>query len=230
MFVHVPGRRRLPVRWATPLLVLLAMAAFVALMNLEPGSTRDAAVQRWGTLSGALPASLADWHQALFGARAMRLVSALFVHAGWIHVLGNMLFLMIFGVPCERAVGGWRLLALFLFGGALANLAAALMLDAPNRVIVGASGAVSAIIGAYLALFPRASLGVVLPIGLYLEFVRVPASVLIGVWAFLQVLFSFVGPEFGAVAWSAHLVGFAFGLVYAALSRGAVNRRLRNLR
>lgn len=230
MFVLVPGRRRPAVRWATPLLVLLTMAAFVALMNLEPGPARDAAVQRWGTLSGALPASLADWQQALFGARSMRLVSALFVHAGWVHVLGNMLFLMIFGLPCERAVGAWRLLVLFLLGGALANLAATLMLAAPNQVIIGASGAVSAILGAYLALFPHANLGIVLPIGLYLEFVRVSARVLIGIWAFLQVLFSFVDPGFGAVAWSAHLVGFAFGLLYAALSRSAVQRRLRNLR
>ena len=67
----------------------------------------------------------------------------------------------------------------------------------------------SALIGAYLALFPGAKLGVVVPLGLFLQFVKVPAALLIGVWALLQLVFTFIGPAFGAVAWSAHLAGFA---------------------
>ena len=92
-----------------------------------------------------------------------------------------------------------------------------------------ASGAVSALIGAYLALFPRARLGVVLPLGLFLEFVRAPASLLIGAWALLQVVFAYIGPAFGAVAWAAHAAGFVFGAAFALASRRAIARRLRRL-
>ena len=118
----------------------------------------------------------------------------------------------------------------FLLGGAVANLAAVLAIGAPDRVIIGASGAVSAVIGAYLALFPGARLGVVLPLGLFLEFVRVPASLLIGVWVLLQVVFAYSGPAFGAVAWPAHIAGFLFGVVFALLAKAAIARRLRRSR
>jgi membrane associated rhomboid family serine protease len=102
-----------------------------------------------------------------------------------------------------------------------------LAIGAPDRVIIGASGAVSAVIGAYLALFPGAKLGVVVPLGLFLQFVRAPAAVLIGVWAVLQVVFAYIGPAFGAVAWSAHVAGFLFGIVFALFVRAAIARRLR---
>jgi membrane associated rhomboid family serine protease len=105
-----------------------------------------------------------------------------------------------------------------------------LSIGEPDRIIIGASGAVSAVIGAYLALFPRAKLGVVLPLGLFREFVRAPAALLIGVWAALQVVFAYIGPALGAVAWWAHLAGFAFGVVYAMFVRAAIARRLRRQR
>ena len=124
-------------------------------------------------------------------------------------------------------MGPWRFLILFLLGGAVSNVAAVLAIGAPDRVIIGASGAVSAVIGAYLALFPNAKLGVVLPLGLFLEFVKAPASLLIGIWALLQVIFAYIGPAFGAVAWSAHIAGFLFGVVFALFVRAAIARRLR---
>src|SRR5688572_737226 len=124
----------------------------------------------WGTLSGGL-GEPADWWRSIRSGTALRLVTALFLHADWAHLLGNLVFLLIFGLPAERAMGPWRFLALFLLGGAAANLAAAIMIGTPDRLIIGASGAVSALIGAYLALFPGAKLGVVVPLGLFLQFV-----------------------------------------------------------
>ena len=100
-------------------------------------------------------------------------------------------------------------------------------MGAPARSIIGASGGVSAVIGAYLALFPNARLGVVVPLGLWLEFIRVPAALLIGLWATLQLIFTFVGPSFGAVAWWAHLAGFLFGAVFALMLRPSLARRAR---
>ena len=89
---------------------------------------------------------------------------------------------------------------------------------------------VVAVIGAWLVLFPRARLGVVVPLGLFLEFVRAPAALLIGVWALLQVLFAYIGPAYGQVAWVAHLAGFGSGGVFALLSRAAIAKRLRRQR
>ena len=228
MFLQVRSRKKLPPPWVTPLLVLVSMTVFLWLSVLE-GPAWRAALGRWGVITGSLPISPADAWAALLDGRVLKLFSAIFIHANWSHLLGNLLFLMIFGVPAERALGPWRFLLLFLLGGAIANVAAVAMMGAPNRMIVGASGAVSAAIGAYLALFPRARLGIVVPLGLFLEFIRVPASLLIVIWALLQLLFTFVGPAFGAVAWWAHVTGFAFGIVFALLSRGAVTRRLRGL-
>lgn len=228
MFVGISTRKKTVFRWATPLLFLAVWLAYV-LGAMGTPALRQGAALDWGVLSGGLD-SLAAWRQALVDGSVLRLFSALFLHADWIHLLGNLVFLLIFGLPAERVMGGWRFLVLFLLGGAVANLAAVLAIGAPDRVIIGASGAVSAVIGAYLALFPGARLGVVLPLGLFLEFVRVPASLLIGLWALLQVVFAYSGPTFGAVAWPAHIAGFLFGVVFALLTRAAIARRLRHSR
>jgi hypothetical protein len=197
-------------RWATPLLFALLWLAFV---GQHPGT--GAAQQRALLLTGArcpagmlarcLAAALQDGRGAAPGDGAVPACR-----------LGPPARQP--GVPADlRAAGGTgdgavAVPRLFLLGGAVANLAAALSIGAPDRIIIGASGAVSAVIGAYLALFPRAKLGVVLPLGLFLEFVRAPASLLIGIWALLQVVFAYIGPALGAVAWWAHLAGFAFGV------------------
>lgn len=225
MFIHVPGRNRTQLTWATPLLVLVSVGAFILLVGLEP-ELRSPLLRRWGAVpEQLLPAGELGLAWLL---QLSTLFSAVFIHADWLHLIGNLLFLLIFGLPAERALGGRRFLTLFLVAGALANIAAVLALDTPRSVVVGSSGAVSALVGAYLALFPRARLGFVVPLGVFLEFVRTPASVMIGAWALLQVAFTVVGPTFGAVAWSAHAAGFALGFVYGLLSRAAIARRLRN--
>lgn len=222
VFVDAPGRRRAQWRWATPLILMLCIGAFVVLMLSEPAA-REALLLRWGTLS----AQVGDWRALLQPDRAANLVTTLGLHGSGTHLLGNMLFLLVFGLPAERALGSVRLLLLFVVGGALANFVAALSIDRPDRVIIGASGAVSTLIGAYLALFPKARLGVVLPLGLWLQFVRMPAAMLISLWVVLQLLFTWAGPSFGAVAWWAHLSGFAFGFLAALLLRDGVERRSR---
>lgn len=226
MFVHVPARRRAAPPWAIPLVVVACMVVWVWLATGEPAA-RGPFLQRWGAVPETLFGGGTFW-EAMRDARVLTLFSAVFVHADWLHLVGNLLFLVIFGVPSERALGPWRLLALFLACGALSNLAAAFSLQHTHAtVIVGASGAISGVIGAYLALFPRAHLGFVVPLGLFLEFVRTPAPLLIAIWALLQLGFVWIGPAFGAVAWWAHLTGFAVGMVMALLWRPAVARRLR---
>ena len=225
MFVTIPGRERSPLRWATPLLFSLLWLSFIV-VELMPGAEQRRLLMEWGALSGGLGSPEAWWQSFRTGS-VLRLFTALFLHADWAHLLGNLVFLLIFGLPAERSMGPWRLLVLFLVGGAVANLAAVIAIGTPDRLIIGASGAVSALIGAYLALFPAAKLGVVVPLGLFLQFVKVPAPLLIGVWALLQLVFTFIGPAFGAVAWSAHVAGFVVGMVYALFVRTAIARKLR---
>ncbi|MFI4969262.1 MAG: rhomboid family intramembrane serine protease [Lysobacterales bacterium] len=226
MFVTLPSRRKPRPPWATLLIVAACVIVFLWLATM-PATHRFGVLTRWGTVPSTLLDAHAPWLQQLAELRAARLVSALFIHADWLHLTGNLLFLIVFGVSAERALGSVRFLALFVVGGALANLVGALTLAGTSAPIVGSSGAVSAIVGAYLALFPRARLGLVLPLGVFLEFVRIPAPLLIGFWAALQLLFTYVGPAFGAVAWWTHIAGFLIGIVFALLSKSAVARRLR---
>jgi membrane associated rhomboid family serine protease len=226
VFVHLEQRRKPRQPWATVVLIAICVAVFVWLTLLAPDA-RALVLRRWGTVPSSLFDVQAPLFTQWFELRLARLFTALFIHVGWLHLIGNLLFLMIFGLPAERSLGSLRFLLLFLVGGALANLAGALTLANANAPIVGSSGAVSAIVGAYFALFPRARLGLVLPLGLFLEFVRVPAAALIGFWIGLQFLFTFVGPAFGAVAWWTHIAGFAIGILFALVSRPALARRLR---
>ncbi|MGB8636191.1 MAG: rhomboid family intramembrane serine protease [Rhodanobacteraceae bacterium] len=220
MFVQLEQRRRSRFPWVTLLLVIACVSIFVWL-SLVPSVQRIQLVASWGLVPVRLMHS--DW----LSLELLRLVSALFVHADWLHLVGNLLFLVIFGVPTERALGRGLYLSLFLVGGALANLMGALSVSQASIAIVGCSGAVSAVMGGYLALYPRADLGVVLPLGFYFEFVRVPALLLIGLWVLLQLLFTWAGPSFGAVVWWTHIAGFVFGLLCALLIRPALARRQR---
>jgi membrane associated rhomboid family serine protease len=227
MFVHLESRRRPKPPWATILLVAACVAMFLWIAS-EPSSARGRLLMFWGTVPSTLLDAQAPWLTQLKELRFARLVTALFIHADWLHLTTNLLFLIIFGVPAERALGFRRFLLLFILIGALANLIGALTLAGTHSPIIGSSGAVSGIVGAYLALFPRARLGLVLPLGIFLEFVRIPASLLIGFWAVLQIVFTYVGPAFGAVAWWTHIAGFLIGIALGLFSRPAIARRLRN--
>ncbi len=146
--------------------------------------------------------------------------SALLLHVDWVHLLGNLAYFWAFGVSVEKAVGHVRFLILFLILGGLANLYTAWHLHGvQNLPVIGASGGVSAIIGVYLGLFPSRRMGLWLPLGLYLQFARVPAVLVIGSWFTLQLLYSVFGPTSHQVAWSAHLAGFGIGVAAALLLR-----------
>ncbi len=206
--------------WVTPTLILICAGLYLLLSLLAPPLHRELLVH-WGSVPHTLFQALgtASWGTWLL--ILSRFVTALFLHADVLHLLGNLLFLLIFGLPCERRLGSASFLLLFLLGGALGNLAGAISLPQAIAPVIGCSGAVSAIMGAYLILLPRDSLGLILPLGLYFEFIRLPAALLILLWAMLQWLFSLYGADFGAIVWWTHLGGFAFGVLYALLVRVA---------
>jgi len=153
-------------------------------------------------------------------------VSSIFIHSNWLHLLGNLAYLWVFGMPVEKRLGPFGLMTVFLLGGALANVKVSLRVPQLDTPIIGASGAVSAVVGASLGLFPRRRIGMFLPLGLYLQFARVPALLVIGSWFTLQLLYTVFGPINGAVAWWTHVAGFALGLSLVLLGKALAQLRL----
>ena len=180
-------------------------------------------------VAGANPASLAaalnNTGPSLGSAGWGLLVMALFIHSGWLHLFGNIAYLWVFGIPVERRLGPFSLAFVFVAGGVLAHIMVALRLPQLDVPVIGASGAVSAVVGAYLGLFPRGRIGLFLPLGLYLQFARVPAILVIGSWFTLQLLYTVFGPINAAVAWWTHLAGFALGLSITLLSKALLQIR-----
>ena len=174
------------------------------------------------TIALLLDGGFANWWQM----SALSLFTALFIHASWLHLLGNLAYLWVFGIKVEQRLGSIVMLSFFLLGGALANVIVALRVPQLDTRIIGASGAVSAVVGAYLGLFPRRRIGLFLPLGLYLQFARVPALLVIGSWFTLQLLYTTFGPINAAVAWWTHLAGFALGLSFALMARALAQLRL----
>lgn len=181
-------------------------------------------------LGGVLPSQLAPIFSRPFAGWAdyqvLTLFSALFIHTSWVHLLGNMVYMWVFGMPLERRLGSIGMVLVFVLGGALSNLFVALRLPDLTSPIVGASGAVSAVVGAYLGLFPYRRIGMLLPLGLYLQFARVPALLVIGSWFTLQLVYTVLGPITGIVAWWTHMAGFALGLIFALLARAKAQVKL----
>jgi membrane associated rhomboid family serine protease len=142
----------------------------------------------------------------------------MFLHGGLLHLAGNLLYLWIFGNNVEDRLGPARFLAFYLLGGVLAALAFLLTEPAAMTPMIGASGAIAAVLGAYFVLYPRARVVVLVWFFFFVNFVRVPAVVVLGIWFLLQVLG--LGGE--GVAWMAHIGGFVAGmaLVRPFLPRG----------
>jgi membrane associated rhomboid family serine protease len=137
-----------------------------------------------------------------------------------------MVYLWVFGIAVERRLGAFGMVVTFMLGGSLSIIIVSLRLPELTTPIIGASGAVSAVVGTYLGLFPSRRIGMFLPLGLYLQFARVPALLVIGSWFTLQLLYSLIGPITGAVAWWTHLAGFILGLMIAMLTRALAQIRL----
>ncbi|MFE7130684.1 rhomboid family intramembrane serine protease [Streptomyces sp. NPDC057638] len=143
------------------------------------------------------------------------LLTALFVHGNWLHLLGNMLFLHVFGAMAEERMGQLEFLLFYLGTGALALFGYAAAHAGSGQTLVGASGAISGVLGAFLFLFPRARVTSLFPFLFFLP-LRFPAWIVLVFWFALQWLAASGAGEGGVgVAYLAHLVGFALGFLYA---------------
>ena len=196
---------RQPRRFAVVTLLIILTNAYVFLQELVKG---DAFVARWALI----PASI------VHGRNLVTLVTGTFLHAGWLHIAGNMVFLWAFGPEMEDAMNPARYLVFYLLGGVV-SMAAQIGIDPASTLPnLGASGAIAAVMGAFLVTYPRDKIRTILIIGIFVRITFIPAALLIGFW-FLTQLVSFgviAGAEGGGVAYMAHISGVIFG---AAASR-----------
>ncbi len=145
-------------------------------------------------------------------------ITAMFFHTGALHLAGNMLFLWIFGKSIEDASGHLRFFLFYILCGAIAMLTYVLLNPDSPRPMMGASGAISAILGAYLRLFPHSRIVVISLRGIYPSLARVPAEWVLIFWYVLQLLYGlFTDAEQKTVAWEVHLSGFAAGILLIPL-------------
>jgi membrane associated rhomboid family serine protease len=149
----------------------------------------------------------------------LSVLTAMFVHAGWLHLLGNMLFLAIFGNNVEDRFGRIRYLIFYLACGYVAAYGFALVHPSSTAPLIGASGAIAGVLGAYLALFPRARVWSLVPFLFFIP-LRIPAWLVLGFWFVLQWAYSVGGvANTGGVAYVAHVFGFIAGLLVGLMIR-----------
>jgi membrane associated rhomboid family serine protease len=158
----------------------------------------------------------------------LTLTTCTFLHGGWMHLLGNMWFLLIFGDNVEDRLGHLGYAAFYLVGGTIASLIHFVTGPSSTLPTVGASGAIAAVMGAYFDWYPHAKVRTFIPVFIFPLFIVVPAAVFLGLWflmQFLQGTTSLMAAEAGGVAWWAHIGGFAAGyLIAGAVGRSPVCR------
>ncbi len=142
--------------------------------------------------------------------------TSMFLHGGWIHLLGNLWYLWIFGDNVEDRLGHARVLLFYLEGGIVAAVVHVLFNLGSRVPTVGASGAIAAVLGAYAVLYPRARVVTLIPIFFFFQIIALPAMLVLGLWFVMQVFTGTLSIGTGAsggVAWWAHIGGFAFGML-----------------
>ena len=197
---------RRPTRFPIITALIIATNCFVFVQELGGG---NAFVEQWSVI----PAQIVSGHQWI------TLISAMFMHASWMHIIGNMIFLWAFSPEIEDAMGRGRYLIFYLVGGLVAMLAQ--VAASPHSTVpnLGASGAIAAVMGAFLVTYPRDRIRSVLFIFIFFHVTFIPAALLIGFW-FLTQLFNagqVAHAQTGGVAYLAHIGGFIFGAATARL-------------
>ena len=215
---ELPSRRTPFVNW-----VLIALNALVFVYELFLGQKVDQLYMTWGVTSLYLadPAN----HPLAF----VTLFTSMFLHAGWAHFIGNMLYLWIFGDNVEDALGRVGYTLFYLAAGIAAGLSQVVVSPSSPVPGIGASGAIAGVLAVYLVLFPSAPVRVLVPGFYFMRVARLPALIVLGFWFVLQLFNGFLSLgtmhlATGGVAWFAHIGGFLAGLAVGFLVRGLARR------
>jgi rhomboid family protein len=215
----IPLRGNLPTRQLPVVtLLIIGINAYVFLKEFLLGPWGG---HRFVMYYGLIPCGLTGACQIVGRAFSpeVTLFTSMFIHAGFFHVAGNMLYLWIFGANVEEAMGKLRFAVFYLLCGLGAAVAQIIVNPVSKVPMIGASGAISGVLGAYLLLFPHARVLTLIPLGLFTQLAEIPAMIMLGFWIVVQILnglltFTFEG---GGVAWFAHVGGFIVGMLLVGL-------------
>jgi rhomboid family protein len=236
----IPLRDDVPSR-STPFvtIALVGLNVAVFLYQLSLGLSGDVsgrgAAEAFVMEFGAVPCRLTGVCGSPddFPSPLLTIITSMFLHGGLLHVGGNMLYLWIFGDNVEDILGHGRFLLFYLLSGLAAAVAQTFSAPRSHIPMIGASGAISGVLGAYLIVFPYASILTLVMFGFFIRFVHVPAMIVLGFWVVLQLLNGYLtlsvstgGAETGGVAWFAHIGGFLAGIVLLFLLRPRRSARL----
>ena len=149
----------------------------------------------------------------------LTIFTSMFLHGSWMHLIGNMLYLWIFGNNVEDAMGHVRFVIFYTLCGIAAVFGQVLQNPGSEIPMIGASGAISGVLGAYLLLYPQARVLVAIPLGIIIHTMRMPAAAVLGLWFVIQIVSSLAAGDGPGVAWFAHIGGFVAGLALIPLFR-----------
>ena len=210
----IPIKDQIPTRHV-PIVNYLLIAANIAVFILQwlSGPYQEALVYKFAV-------SPAQFTSGIDVGDVTDIFTSMFMHAGLFHLGGNMLYLWIFGDNVEDCMGKFKYLMFYLIGGVVASLAH--IITNPNSQIptVGASGAIAAVLGAYLVLYPKSRVLTIIPLGFFIRLTMIPASIVLGLWFALQILSGVLSSGSGdvaGVAFWAHVGGFIAGVIMARL-------------
>lgn len=214
----IPLRDDLPTR-TTPVVTvgLIVVNVIVFMYEASLGPAAEGFIFSFGAIPANLVHGLKGGAPSILAASSV--LTSMFLHGGFMHLAGNMLYLWIFGNNIEDVMGHARFIFFYLICGVLAAYAHAFTDPNSHIPMVGASGAISGVLGAYLVLFPHAKVLTLVPIGFFIQIIHVPAVLVLGIW-FLVQFFSgiigfsgFAGGQGGGIAWFAHIGGFLAGIL-----------------
>jgi membrane associated rhomboid family serine protease len=190
-------------------LVLIALNILVFIYEAQLGST---ALGRFISTWALVPSRLVSHPQTTW----ITIFTSMFLHGGWFHVLSNMWFLFIFGDNIEDRLGSTRYLIFYLLSGVAAALMQVYILQTSSEPMIGASGAIAGVLGAYLISFPRARIASLVPIFFIFTIIEIPVTIFLLFWFVTQLFsgwLSLQGASGSGIAWWAHIGGFVFGFV-----------------
>ena len=201
---------RRPQHFPIVTVLIITANAIVFLLELTHG---ESFVTKWSVI----PAQVTSGHGLI------TILTAMFMHGGWSHILGNMVFFWAFGPEIEDAMNPVRFLIFYLLGGLVA-MGAQLAMDPHSAVPnLGASGAIAAVMGAFLVTYPRDRIKSLLLIGIFVRMTMIPAALLIGIWFLIQLVSygAIAHTQQGGVAYMAHIGGIIFGALFARVFESA---------
>ena len=224
--------RRFPIMNTT--IIFINFLIFLQQVQLSPEETHQL-VNNYGAIPAEFVGGITLFLEGnpqfalLLPGATLSLFTSIFLHGGWLHLLGNMIYLWVFGDSIEDRLGSLRYLGVYLFMGAGGSLFHILFNPLSDTPLVGASGAIAGVLGIYFLTFPQARVLTLLPLGFFITFIYVPAILFLGLWFLLQLL-NAVGAQAldgsaQAVAWWAHVGGFLLGVLIAIHGQLAAKKR-----